>query len=196
MTSPLRTAIVATFIALWGAAALAQTPAAATQEVMQRQANQQQRIESGLKDGSLTTGEAARLEKGEASVGREISRDLKKGPLTAAEQRQINRRENALSRDIHAARSNAQTGDPSSASSRRMQADVQRNANQAQRMANGVKDGQLTGREAARLERGQAHVNQMEVKAGRDGHVSAAEQRHVQRTEDRQSQRIHRVRAE
>jgi len=196
MRSPLRTAFAAAVIALGGAAAFAQTPAAGTQEVVQRQANQQQRIENGLKDGSLTTGEAANLEKKETSIDRQISRDEKKGPLTAAEQRQINARENAVSRGIHADRTNGQRGNPSSASSKRMQADVQRNVNQDQRIANGVKDGQLNGRQVANLERGQAHVDKAEAKAGRDGHVSASEQRRVQHAENRQSQHIHRVRSE
>ena len=36
--------------------------------VTQRDINQQDRIDQGLKDGQLSTGEAARLEKGEAHI--------------------------------------------------------------------------------------------------------------------------------
>ena len=42
----------------------------------------------------------------------------------------------------------------------------------------------------AKLERGQAHVQGKEARAGCDGHVSAAEQARVQRSENRQSRRI------
>jgi len=40
-----------------------------------------------------------------------------------------------------------------------MQADVQRNINQQQRVEQGVKSGQLTNREAGKLENGQARVD-------------------------------------
>lgn len=174
------------------AAAFAQTPAPAggTQEVIQRQADQQQRIDNGLKDGSLTTREAGRLEKGEASLDRTIARDQKNG-MTAQDVRQINRRENQLSHEIHNERTNAVRGNPNSASSRRMQADVQRNANQDRRMAQGVKDGQLTGGQVAGIEHGQAHVDRAEARAAANGHVGAGEQRRIQRAENHQSQRIH-----
>ncbi|HEX7635458.1 MAG TPA: hypothetical protein VF427_09290, partial [Noviherbaspirillum sp.] len=91
---------------------------------------------------------------------------------------------------IYADKHNAQTGNPNSVSSRRMQADVQRNINQEQRIENGIKDGSLTNREAGKLERGQAKVDRKEFRAGRDGHVDALEQRQVQRGENRQSHRI------
>jgi len=55
-----------------------------------------------------------------------------------------------------------------------MQADVQRNINQQQRIEQGVKSGALTTREAGRLERGQARVDSAEARAGADGHVGRA----------------------
>ena len=69
-----------------------------------------------------------------------------------------------------------------------------RNALQQQRIDAGVRDGSLTTREAARLERGQARVARQEFRAGRDGQVTAGEQRHIERLQDRQSRRIHRQR--
>jgi hypothetical protein len=83
------------------------------------------------------------------------------------------------------------TGDPNSASSQRMQADVQRNVNQETRVEQGVKSGQLTNREAGSLERGQAHVDDKEAKAGANGHISANEQHNIQAAENHQSKRIH-----
>ncbi|RZI40652.1 hypothetical protein EGT07_22140 [Herbaspirillum sp. HC18] len=162
--------------------------------VVQRDINQQQRIENGLKSGQLTTREAAVLEREQAHVERAETKALKDGTLSAAEQRNITRMQNDVSRDIHAQKHDAQTGNPDSASSKRMQADVQRNINQQQRVENGLKDGSLTNREAARLEHGQAKVNAREFQAGRDGHVGAHEQKRMQRAENNQSRRIHRQR--
>src|SRR5258708_12947077 len=73
-----------------------------------------------------------------------------------------------------------------------MQADVQRNVNQQQRIEQGVQSGQLTNREAAKLERGQARVNRAEARAGADGKVGPNEQRRIQKAENRQSKRIYR----
>ena len=42
------------------------------------------------------------------------------------------------------------------------------------------------------MERGQAHVDRKEANAAANGHIGAAEQRSVQRAEDRQSGRIFR----
>jgi hypothetical protein len=73
-----------------------------------------------------------------------------------------------------------------------MQADVQRNINQQQRVEAGVQNGSLTNREVAKLERGQAKVDRKEAVAGADGHVGAHEQARIQRSENHQSKRIHR----
>jgi hypothetical protein len=71
-------------------------------QVNRRQTRQQKRIAQGVKSGSLSPREAARLEKREAGVQRQENRDLAKhnGHLTKAEQRQLNRRENRISRSI------------------------------------------------------------------------------------------------
>jgi hypothetical protein len=191
----IRTALAIAALAS-ASAAFAQSgaPAGASQEVLQRQANQQQRIDNGLKDGSLSTREAAHLEKKEAALDRTVARDEKKG-LTPQEAHRINQRENALSRKIHAERHDGVRGDPNSASSRRMQADVQRNANQGRRMAQGAGAGQLSPKEISTLERGQAHVDTREARAGVDGHVGAHEQARIQHTENHQSRHIHHDRA-
>jgi hypothetical protein len=72
-----------------------------------------------------------------------------------------------------------------------MQADVQRNANQQQRIANGAASGQATNREVAQLERGQSHVTAREARAGADCHVGPHEQAHIQTAENRQSAHIY-----
>lgn len=164
---------------------------AATADV-QRDVNQQQRIEQGLKSGQLNTKEASKLEREETKVERDQTRALKDGTVSAQEQHKLTAEENKVSRDIYQQKHDAQTGNPNSASSQRMQADVQRDVNQQQRIGQGLKSGQVTNREAAKLEHGQARDTAREARAGADGHVGAAEQKHIQAAEDRQSHRIYR----
>lgn len=164
----------------------------ATSEVVQRDVNQQQRIEQGLQSGQLSSKEAGQLESQEKRIDRVEAHDLKDGKLSPGETAQINRMENRASARIYKDKHNAVHGNPASASSERMQADVQRNVNQQQRIENGTRSGALTNREAGALERGQAHVDAREARAARNGRVSAAEQAGVQRSENRQSRRIYR----
>lgn len=160
--------------------------------VTQRDVNQQDRIEAGLKSGQLSTREAASLEHKEAVVDHMEARGMKDGKLTAAESAKLTAAQNRVSQDIYRDKHNARTGNPDSASSQRMQADVQRNANQQARIEQGLQSGSLNGHEAAQLERGQARVNNREAAAGANGHVGAAEQRGIQRSENHQSRRIFR----
>ena len=181
--------LLAAALSLACAGAFAQTTAAST---TQRDVNQQTRIENGLKDGSLNTKEAAKLEKEESRVDHLQAKSLKDGKLSNAERAQLNAAQNKVSADIKADKHNAVTGNPNSASSKRMQADVARNVNQEKRIEGGIQNGSLTNHEVAKLERGQAHVDRKEAAAGADGHVGKAEQRSIQRSENRQSTRIHR----
>ena len=181
--------LLAAALSLACAGAFAQTTAAST---TQRDVNQQTRIENGLKDGSLSTKEAAKLEKAESRVDHLQAKDLKDGKLTNAERAQLDAAQNKVSGDIAADKHNAVTGNPNSTSSKRMQADVARNVNQEKRIEGGIQNGSLTNHEVSKLQRGQAHVDRKEAAAGANGHVSAAEQRRVQRSENRQSNHIYR----
>ena len=168
-------------------AATAQTAA----DITQRDINQETRIRNGLQDGSLTTREAALLEKREGAADRMQANALKDGKLTAQERARITRAENRNSQAINAARTNGVDGNPLSASSQRMQQAVQRDINQQQRIENGIRGGQLTNKEVSTLERGQARTDAKEFRAGRDGHVGAAEARAVNNAQNRQSARVH-----
>lgn len=163
-------------------------------ELVNRNANQQQRIEQGLRSGALTTREAARLEREQAGVARAESRALRDGQVSAAERDRINRMENRASRDIYAQKHDAQQGNPDSASAKRMAANAQRSANQQRRIGAGIADGSLTGVEAARLERGQARVDRAQARAGADGHVGRVEQAAIGHRENVQSRQIYRQR--
>jgi hypothetical protein len=175
-----------------GAGLAGAASAQSVQSQTQRDIDQQSRIEQGLKDGQLSTGEASKLEQGEARIDRTESRDLKNGSLSPAEKAQIQTEQNRESARIYDDKHNAVTGNPNSASSERMQADVQRNINQESRIKQGEKSGSLTNREVGSLQRGQARDDHKEAVAGANGHVNAAEQRRIQRSENRQSARIFR----
>ena len=153
------TVVAAISAALTSGFACAQGTAA----TVQRDANQQQRIEQGLQSGQLTTKEAASLEKEETKVEAMQKNALKNGTLSPAEQARLDQAQNAVSADIHKDKHNARVGNPNSVSSKRMQTDVQRNANQQARIAQGATSGELTNREVAGLERGQSYVTAREA---------------------------------
>lgn len=68
----------------------------------------------------------------------------------------------------------------------------QRQANQQQRIDQGVQSGALTDREAARMERGQDRIQNMEDKAKADGVVTGQERKRITKAQDNQSKRIYR----
>ena len=157
----------------------------------QRDTDQQQRIDQGLKSGQLSTGEAAHLEQGEAHVDHMESNADKNGNLSPAEKTRIQNAQNRESGAIAADKTNGVKGNPASASSQRLQADVGRNVKQDQRTENGIKSGQVTNREAGQIDRGQQHLDHSEAAAGANGHVSARELARSQRIANRQSNRIY-----
>ena len=116
---------------------------------------------------------------------------LKDGKLSATEKARIEKAQNTESAAIRKGKTNAIKANPNSASSKRMQADVQRNVNQQKRIEQGVKSGELANKEVGKLERGQARANAKEAAAGKDGHVGANEQAGIQKAENKQSKRIY-----
>jgi hypothetical protein len=183
----LMTAIVAGAALGASFGACAQATAAGS---VQRDANQEQRIENGLRNGSITTREDALLQRDEAHVDKLQSRAMRDGSLSAADKARLDAAQDKASRDIAVATHNGVNGNPLSASSQRAQAQAQRDVNQQRRIASGLRDGSLTKHETARLENGQARVDRAEYRAGRDGRIGAGEQTRVARAQDRQSARI------
>jgi hypothetical protein len=174
-------------IASLSAAAHADTRPEADQ---QRNVNQQERIEQGLQSGELNTKEAGKLEAEQSHVDRIESRAMSNGTVSTTEQARITNAQNAVSKDIYAQKHDAQTGNPASASSQRMQADVQRNVNQQTRIQNGIDNGSLNTREVGRLEHGQSRVNRAEAHTAANGHVSKSEEARVQSRENHQSAHV------
>ena len=133
------------------------TPAAAPATINQRKENQQDRIANGIQSGQLTAGETKHLEKKESEVNHE-ERDMRKldnGHLTAADRATLNQQQNKVSKDIYQDKHNArvQNTDPKSEVG-------QRQRNQQERIAQGVKSGQLTAGETAHLEGRESAINQ------------------------------------
>jgi hypothetical protein len=72
-------------------------------QVNGREANQQNRIANGAKNGSLSPKQTSNLENREASVQNREKRDMAahNGHLTKAEQNGINRQQNRISKSIY-----------------------------------------------------------------------------------------------
>lgn len=78
------------------------------QAVDQRHTLQQQRIDRGVASGRLTPGEAASVERQQASIDRQESRMRARngGPLTARDRAVLQHREDRASRHIYRAKHN------------------------------------------------------------------------------------------
>ena len=70
----------------------------------------------------------------------------------------------------------------------------QRQEKQDERIERGIEKGQITKKEARRLEKGQEHVEDLEEKARRDGKVTKDEKRRIEKAQDKQSQQIQKQR--
>ena len=74
--------------------------AQSTATTVQRDVNQQRRIEDGLKSGELTVQEAGKLEREESHIDKLQSRELKDGHLSDAERARLRAAQNRASADI------------------------------------------------------------------------------------------------
>ena len=173
----------------------ATAPAAATEKktdpsIAQRKENQQDRIANGVKSGQLTAGETANLEKKEAAINKETRTDraANGGKLTSAEKAQVNRQQNQVSRQIYADKHNANTAHYGNNKV------GQRRENQQDRIAQGIRSGQLTPGETAKLEKQQQGINK-QVAADRranGGPLTASEKKQVNKEQNQASRNIHR----
>ncbi len=68
----------------------------------------------------------------------------------------------------------------------------QRQVNQDARIDKGVQSGSLTQKEAAKLDKGQTHVQNMENKAMADGTVNKKEAGRIEHAQDQQSKKVYR----
>lgn len=72
-------------------------------QINQRETNQQNRIANGVKNGQLTAGQTARLERGEQRLQNNEKKDMAKdnGHLTKQDQKQLNKEANHMSNRIY-----------------------------------------------------------------------------------------------
>ncbi len=66
-----------------------------------------------------------------------------------------------------------------------------RQANQEQRIQQGVQSGSLTAKEASRLEQGESRIDAAQARAAADGTVTNNEQRHLAKMTEKESRAIY-----
>ena len=194
MNRTLKISFLASAFAMLALPVVAQNTSSAPvtgQTIQDRKENQQDRIGQGVQSGQLTAGEAANLEKKEATVNQE-ERDMRKldnGKLTTADKKTPTQQQNQLSNQIYKDKHNAavQNTNPKSEVGKRAE-------NQQDRIAQGIKSGQLTAGESAHLESNEAKINK-EVRNDRTangGKLTAQERAQVNRQQNRMSHQIYR----
>jgi hypothetical protein len=174
-------------------AVLAQDQSSATEKkdptIEQRKENQQDRIAEGVKSGQLTAGETANLEKKEAAINKETAKDraANGGKLTPAERAQVNRQQNRLSKQIYQDKHNANVAHYGNNKV------GQRRENQQDRIAQGIKSGQLTAGETAKLETQQQGINK-QVAADRKanaGKLTTAQKKQINKEQNQASKNVY-----
>jgi hypothetical protein len=175
---------------LTAAAQTSNPPATPPATIHQRKENQQDRIVNGVASGQLTAGETANLEKKESNLNKaeKLMRSEDNGKLTGADRKVLNQQQNQLSKQIYRDKHNAavQNTNPRSEAGKRTE-------NQQDRIAQGIKSGQLTAGEASNLERKEAGINR-EVgndRAANGGKLTAQERVQVKRQQNRVSNQIY-----
>ena len=167
------------------------TPATAPATINQRKENQQDRIANGVQDGQLTPGETRKLENKESDLNHEEHdmRKLDNGHLTAADRATLNQQQNKLSNNIYQDKHNARTAntDPKTEVGQRQRL-------QQERIAQGLKSGQLTAGETAHLEGRESAINKEvhKERTANGGKLTPAEHRQVNRQQNRTSRAIYR----
>jgi hypothetical protein len=197
MKNGIRFALMSAALAAFALPVVAQSTQSTTstpitgESIQDRKENQQDRIANGVKSGELTAGETTNLEKKEAGLNQE-ERDMRKlddGHLTSTDKTTLNQQQNQLSNQIYQDKHNSavQNTDPKSEVGKRAE-------NQQDRIAQGVKSGQLTAGEAAHLENNEAKINH-EVRndrAANGGKLTSQEKAKVNRQQNRESRQIYR----
>ena len=157
--------------------------------IAQRKENQQDRIANGVKSGELTAGETTKLETKEAAINGETKADraANGGKLTPAEKAKVTRQQNNLSKQIYNDKHNANTQHYGN-----NEVDKRRE-NQQDRIAQGIKSGQMTAGEAAKAENQQRGINQQvhADRAANGGKLTPGEKAQVNHEQNKASRNIY-----
>ena len=167
----MKTSLYLTVTALVAAAICANGAGIRDKGVNARQRNQQERIAEGVRSGELTKSEAKGLEKEERNIRQEERQFKSDGKLTLQERQKLHSDLNKTSKDIYSEKHDAEVRAP------RDPVVNARQRNQQERIGEGVKSGQLTGREAVRLEREERAVRVEERAYKADGKLTPAERK-------------------
>ena len=156
----------------------------------ERKQNQQDRIANGIDSGQLTAGETKNLEQREANLnGNERQmRAADGGKLTAADRTDLNRQENHISGQIYQDKHNARTASYGNGEI------GQRRENQQDRIAEGIRSGQMTPGEASRQEGREQGLNReiSGMRQANGGRLSASQRNLVNQQQNKQSRQIYR----
>src|SRR5271169_5959694 len=159
------------------------------QTIQQRKENQQERIGNGIQSGQLTAGETKNLETKEAGLNKEerTMRSEDDGHLTSADRTKLNNQHNHLSNNIYDDKHNAATQHEGTGEV------GQRKENQQDRIAQGVKSGQLTPGETAKLEKQQQGINRETagMREANGGKLTQADKKAVNQQQNQASRNIY-----
>jgi uncharacterized membrane protein YebE (DUF533 family) len=181
------------------AASLLTLPALShAQNIDQRQANQEARIQQGEKSGALNKNEAERLRQGQKHVQALEDKARADGKVTDEERKQIeqaqNRQNQRLNAQLDDKQRSAATGGTAGTGVQSANRENTRRDNreeqQEERIKRGEQSGKLTAQEAASLRKGQERVRALENKAEYDGKVTPQERAAIEKAQDEESKRI------
>src|SRR5277367_233002 len=165
------------------------TPADKPATIARRKDNQQDRIAQGIDSGQLTAGETKNLETKEADVNKEehTMRSDDDGHLTAGDRAKLNNQQNHLSNQIYDDKHNAATQHEGTGEI------GDRKENQQDRIAQGVKSGQLTPGETAKLEKQQQGINRETagMREANGGKLTQADKKAVNQQQNQASRNIY-----
>jgi hypothetical protein len=151
-----------------------------------RMANQDQRIANGERSGQMTSGEAAKATAQQSRIDNQTAADraANGGKLTGQERNQIDREQNNASRNIYNDNHNANSIKPNEVDNRE--------ANQQQRTAQGLRSGQETAGEAGRTNARQAGVDQQvhNDRTANGGKLTSQQHQQVNREQNHNSKQI------
>ncbi|NPV04609.1 MAG: hypothetical protein HPY67_07745 [Syntrophaceae bacterium] len=157
--------------------------------IQKRMENQERRIDQGVQSGALTPKEAGKLEAEQARIRQAEQRMKADGQLTPGERERLRKMQDRSSRHIYRQKHDAQTVGAGGTNDPGIQ---KRMENQERRIDQGVQSGELTPKEAGKLEAEQARIRQAESRMKSDGDLSPQERRRLHNMQDRASDHIYR----
>src|ERR1044072_4272005 len=183
-------AAVLTLAGVLGVVSVSQADAHRTRDpgVNQRQHNQRERIQQGVKSGELTRRETGRLAEEQRDIHQLEHAYKSDGTLTGAERRDLQHEQNQASRDIYRQKHDAQDRPPAAV---RDPGVNQRQANQTARIQQGVKSGELTHDEAQDLRTERRDIRDLEHTYKEDGTLTHDERQDLHQQLNQQSQEIY-----